>query len=134
MSRLYQLLGYGGLIPFVGLALLTVTGVYPASSEWLLSYAALIFSFLGGMLWLVSMQYQLPKHVPLVSVSLMLWAWCWLLWPAFNWFWLAAWSFLGLWLYEKYCLSMVFSPAFVRLRGQLSLIAALSLMAAALVH
>lgn len=133
MSRLHQLLGYAGLIPFIGLAVLTVTGVYPASSEWLLTYAALIFSFLGGLLWLVSMQYQLPKHVPLVSIALMLWAWCWLLWPAFNWFWLAAWSFLGLWLYEKFYLASVYSPAFLRMRGHLSLIAGLSLMAAALV-
>lgn len=133
MTRLHQLLGYAGLIPFIGLALLTVTGIYPVSSEWLLSYAALIFSFLGGLLWLVSMQYELPKHVPVVSVSVMLWAWCWMLWPAFNWFWLAAWSFLGLWLYEKFYLASVLSLAFLRLRGQLSLIAAISLIAAALV-
>ena len=133
MTRLHQLLGYAGLIPFVVLAMLTVTGVYAASIEWLLSYAALIFSFLGGLLWLVSMQYELPKHVPLVSVSVMLWAWCWLLWPTFNWFWLAAWSFLSLWLYEKFYLAAVLSPAFLRLRGQLSLIAAISLIAAALV-
>ena len=134
MTRLHQLLGYGGLIPFVGLAIINMTGAFPNSSEWLLTYTALIFSFLGGLLWLVSMQYQLPNHVPLVSVSMMLWAWCWLLWPDINWFWFAAWSFLSLWLYEKFYLSMVYSPDFLRLRGQLSLTAALSLMATALVY
>lgn len=133
MSRTHQLLGYAGLIPFIGLALLNILGSYPDSSEWLLSYAALIFSFLGGLLWLVSMQYELPRHVPMVSVGLMLWAWCWLLWPTFNWFWLAAWSFLGLWLYEKFYLASVYSPAFLRIRAHLSLIAALSLISAALV-
>ncbi|MCX4190462.1 DUF3429 domain-containing protein [Methylophaga sp. OBS3] len=134
MTRLHQLLGYAGLIPFVGLAIISMTGIYPNSSEWLLTYAALILSFLGGLLWVITMQYELPKHVPFVSVGLMLWAWCWLLWPTLNWFWLAAWSFLGLWLYEKYYISMVYSAEFIRLRGQLSLIAALSLMATALVH
>ncbi len=133
MSRTHQFLGYAGLIPFIGLALLNAFGGYPDSSEWLLSYAALIFSFLGGLLWLVSMQYELPRHVPLVSAGMMLWAWCWLLWPAMNWFWLAAWSFLGLWLYEKFYLASVYSPAFLRMRAQLSLIAALSLISSALV-
>lgn len=133
MSRLHQLLGYAGLIPFIGLALINALGIFPSSGDWLLTYSALIFSFLGGLLWRVSMQNELPRHVPLVSVGLMLFSWCWLLLPIFNWFWLAAWSFLGLWLYEKFYLTSVYSPAFMRLRGQLSLIAALSLISAALV-
>lgn len=132
MTGQHRLLGYAGLIPFIGLALLSFSDAYPASHQWLLSYAALIMSFLGGLMWHASLQHQLPRHVSIVSVMLMLWAWCWLLFPNVNWFWWAAWSFLAVWLYEKRYLSAVYSPAFMRLRAQLSLVAAFSLIATAL--
>jgi len=131
MTRFHQLLGYGGLLPFIGLAILLVSG-YSAASYWLITYAALIFSFLGGLLWLASVKVPLPKHVAFVSVALMLWAWCWLLFPAINWFWLAAWSFLGLWLYEKRFIADFYSAPFMCMRLQLTLIAAFSLILAAL--
>lgn len=46
-------LGYAGLIPFVALALAPLIGVTPAgvSTSWLLAYAAVILSFLGGIIW-----------------------------------------------------------------------------------
>lgn len=133
MNRLHHLLGYGGLIPFIGLSLLIVMG-YPAASFWLITYAALIFSFLGGLLWVASIKAALPKHVAIVSVTMMLWAWCWLLFPAINWFWFAAWSFLGVWLYEKRTLADFYGAELIRLRLQLSLVAAFSLILAALLH
>ncbi|OSZ64702.1 DUF3429 domain-containing protein [Hydrogenophaga sp. IBVHS2] len=52
--RLIDLLGYGGLLPFVGLALLLWL-VTPDLAPWvamaLSAYAALIASFLGGIHW-----------------------------------------------------------------------------------
>lgn len=131
MSRLHTLLGYGGLIPFIALSILTVSG-YSAAAGWLISYAALIFSFLGGLLWVASIKVPLPRQVAVVSVVLMLWAWCWLLFPAVNWFWWAAWSFLGLWLYEKRFVADFYGAGLLHLRLQLSLIAALSLLLTAL--
>ena len=47
-------LGYAGLIPFVGLALAVALGLTPgaeAHARWLIGYAALIASFLGGIHW-----------------------------------------------------------------------------------
>lgn len=131
MSRLHTLLGYGGLLPFILLSLLIVSG-YSAATGWLMTYVALIFSFLGGLLWVASIKVPLPNHVAVISVASMLWAWCWLLFPAVNWFWWAAWSFLGLWLYEKRFIAEFYGVTFMRLRLQLTLIAALSLILAAL--
>ena len=129
MNQQHRLLGYAGLIPFIGLALGSLFNSVHAPL-FLLSYAALIFSFLGGILWGQSLIKSLPLHVTLVSVSCMLWAWVWLLMPAYNWLWLAALSFVALWLYEWIVLRSYLAADFVKLRGQLSLVAALSLIVA----
>lgn len=129
MNQQHRYLGYGGLIPFVILGLASLADI--SHARWfLLSYAALIFSFLGGILWGQSLIKKMPVHCSLVSVSCMLWAWLWLLLPAYNWLWLAALSFVTLWLYEWLLLRPQLDPAFIRMRGQLSSIAALSLVLA----
>lgn len=127
MTSSQRYLGYGGLIPFVFLSVATVAGIDHAAF-FLLSYAALIFSFLGGILWGVSLQQKLPDHVSLVSVSCMLWAWLWLLMPGYNWFFLAALSFVALWLYEWLLLRNKLDRQFIQLRGQLSVVAAFCLL------
>jgi len=129
MSPQHRYLGYAGLIPFIFLATASLldsrhAAIFP------IDYAALIFSFLGGMLWSLSLREKMPAHVALVSVSAMLWAWLWLIMPAYNWFWLAALSFVALWLYEWFLLRRFIAHDFLMLRGQLSLIAALSLVLA----
>lgn len=129
MKKHHQFLGYAGLLPFIILALGSM-GASPHARIFLLSYAALIFSFLGGILWGLSVKQSLPAHASLVSVSCMLWSWLWLLMPAYNWFWLAALSFAALWLYEWLLLGRYYDRDFLRLRGQLSLVAALSLVVA----
>lgn len=129
MSPQHRYLGYAGLIPFVFLATASLLDSRHAAI-FLIDYAALIFSFLGGMLWSLSLREKMPAHVALVSVSAMLWAWLWLITPAYNWFWLAALSFVALWLYEWFLLRRFIAHDFLMLRGQLSLIAALSLVLA----
>lgn len=52
------LLGYGGLIPFVGLAALSISGsreIVPNPSGWLLAYGAVILSFVGALQWGIAM-------------------------------------------------------------------------------
>lgn len=129
MKTHHRYLGYAGLIPFVVLAIFSLFDSRHAEI-FLLDYAALIFSFLGGILWSLSIKEPMPAHVSLVSVSAMLWAWLWLLTPAYNWFWLAALSYVALWLYEWFLLRRFIAHDFLILRGQLSLIAALSLVLA----
>lgn len=129
MTRLHTLLGYAGLLPFVFLSLL-MHG-HAADMEWLLrSYAALIFSFLGGLVWLASTRDFLPAHVAVVAVCCMLWAWCWLIVPQLFPLWLLAASFIGLLIYETQALSTVYSKTLMSLRKQLSWVAALSLLVA----
>lgn len=133
---LYRLLGYAGLIPFLGLAVLSQVTVLDWDVQLvLLSYAAMIYSFLGGVLWgaaVVSGRHEKGGHSLLwVSVISMLWSWGWLLgtflWPEFNFLWLASGSFLLLWLYETRVMNGVFPELFMRLRRNLSWVAALSL-------
>ncbi|EMR12129.1 hypothetical protein MPL1_11803 [Methylophaga lonarensis MPL] len=130
MTKLHKVLGYAGLLPFLVLSLLVYSD--QREIEWMLrDYSALIFSFLGGLLWLSSTRVYVPAHVAVVAVSCMLWAWCWLIVPQFFPLWLLAASFLALLIYEMQALSAVYSDALMSLRKRLSLVAALSLLFAA---
>ncbi|MDX1347593.1 MAG: DUF3429 domain-containing protein [Thiomicrorhabdus chilensis] len=133
---LYKILGYAGLIPFLALAGLSHVALFEWEAQLvLLSYAAMIFSFLGGVLWgasVISVRDEEPSMGVLwISVVSMLWAWGWLLgafwWPEFNFLWLASVSFLLLWFYETHAMAKTFPFFFVRLRRDLSWVAALSL-------
>lgn len=47
-------LGYGGLVPFVGLAILKIAGIDTLTDEagrWLMAYGASILSFVGALHW-----------------------------------------------------------------------------------
>lgn len=127
MTQLQCYSGYAGLIPFVGLSLLALSG-YPNAEHWLLSYAALIFSFLGGILWQASLKDDLPAHVTIIALGAMLWAWLWLLIPFSYWHPIAALSFISLWIYERRYLRGSYIQGFLQLRCQLSSGAAASLM------
>lgn len=124
---MHKFLGYAGLIPFIGLAVLIQFG-YTDAQTTLISYAALIFSFLGGVQWMVSLQNALSTTHQVISVSMMLWAWLWLLLPELNWFLISGLSFWLLWVYERIQFSQHYSEDFMILRRNLSAIAGLSLM------
>lgn len=133
---LYRFLGYAGLVPFLVLSGLSHISFFDWDVKWaLLTYAAMIFSFLGGILWgstvVKAEQDAISFSVLWVSVASMLWGWTWLLgavwWPEFNFLWLASVSFLLLWLYETRAMAKTFPVFFMRLRRDLSWVAALSL-------
>ena len=121
--------GYTGLIPFFGLSLLSIAGFSFASAA-LISYAALIFSFLCGVVWFVSLNRPQTGHITLVALGGMLWSWCWLLFPSIDWLGAAGLSFALLWLYERRVLSQDYGGQFIRLRLWLSSGASLSLILA----
>ncbi|MCV6611982.1 MAG: DUF3429 domain-containing protein [Amphritea sp.] len=131
LTDTHRTLGIAGLMPFIGLSLVAISGS-ELYSLYLLTYAALIFSFLGGVLWFVSLNQQAPGHLAWISVSVMLWAWSWLhpQFPAALL--LAAASFIGLHLYERYYLAGLYPQAFMTLRSMLTVIASVSLAVAAL--
>ena len=123
MSRLHQILGYGGLIPFFGLTLLYYQN-FENADFYLIAYSALIFSFLGGLLWASTLNYVLPMHTLYVSVGTMLWSWVWLIFTEINWFIIISFSFFALYWYEKKYVAHTYSEIFLKLRTHLSLSAA----------
>ncbi len=127
VSNTHSLFGYSGLIPFLILPLAIAVLGHPYES-WLISYAALIFSFLGGVLWMASLQSESPKHIVWVSIITMLWAWCWIIFPSFINLQVAGLSFFSLWIYEKYSLTEAYSPSFWKLRTHLTVIASSALI------
>lgn len=129
MTPWHSRLGYAGLIPFIGLTALVLQS-FPGASYWLLTYAALILSFLGGLLWSGSLNRQVPTHVLFVSVGVMIWAWVWLLLPQFSWYLPGSITFVLLWLYERIFLGDTYPREFMRLREWLTGLAALSLFLA----
>lgn len=130
LSKNHRLLGYAGLIPFVTLALAAITlDAYFAA--WLISYAALILTFLGGIIWTYSMAESAPRHSSWVAIGVMLWAWFWLVCEPPYTLLLAAGSFVALHIYERIYLSDLYAESFMQMRLYLSSIAAISLLSAA---
>ena len=129
MSRLHLFLGYSGLSGFILLTALIWLD-QPQAAGWMMSYSALIVSFLGGILWQQSLLSQTAKHVPIVAVILMLWPWLAIMLVPERWLLLAAITLLLVWRYERRFLSEHYPPAFMRMRGVLSLVAAVSLTVA----
>lgn len=119
MTPLHRVSGFAGLLPFFTLAILSVAD-YASASGWLLSYAALIFSFLGGNLWQVTLNHSVPVHMIILSLGAMLWGWLWLIVPWDHWSLVASLSFMGLYQYEKRFVSMLYKARFLALRGMLS--------------
>ena len=144
MNNLHRVLGYGGLIPFIGLAMfyhypdelmyqLIGTEQSPIGF-WLVSYAALIYSFIGGVYWSISLQKNYNNLVPLLllSIFMMLWAWLWILKPALFSPWIMALSFWLLPIIEYRWLKGIMNDDFRKMRLHLSIIAGLSLMSLSL--
>ena len=74
IQPVHYLLGYAGLIPFMGLAALQIAG-WSTAQLLLLSYATLILSFLGGTIWTATLIYRLHWQVALFSNVMMLLSW-----------------------------------------------------------
>lgn len=128
-------LGYGGLLPFAGLAALVwLVPAEPAAwvSLALSAYAALIASFLGGIHWGVAFARTDTRPVHLIwGVLPSLLAWPGLLMPAH-----AGLPFLGAVLLTCYLVDRKLYPAaglsrWLTLRWRLSAVAALSCFVAA---
>jgi hypothetical protein len=70
-------LGYGGLVPFVGLAAASLLGVEPRTTSLaLLAYGAVILSFVGALHWAFAML------LPQLAVMRRTWMYAWSTVPA----------------------------------------------------
>ncbi len=127
-----QILGYAGLIPFVFLALdplLTGFISAPLARLSLLSYGAIILSFLGGIIWGRSLDNPQAGGAMIVSVVLSLAGWGAILWLGPEAFWVLAVGFGAALFYD---MGGNLPPWFRRLRIHLSIGAALAMIVGAL--
>ena len=127
-------LGYAGLIPFGGLALLlwlVKAELHPFVATALLCYGAIIASFLGGIHWGIAFSVaphrsEAAKHHLLWSVALSCLAWIAVIMPAY-----AGLPLLGLIFVASYLVDRKWWPQaglgeWLTLRFRLSTLAALS--------
>jgi hypothetical protein len=130
-QKVHYTLGYLGLIPFIGLAALQAVGAVE-SSFYLLSYAALILSFLGGTLWTSSIAMSQGWTVAVVSNGAMLLAWAALIMRENPVVLIAvALLLIGVLIFERVQLGDIYHRNLLKLRLVLTLGAAFSLLLAA---
>jgi uncharacterized membrane protein len=125
-------LGYAGLIPFAVLAIdpLTTQVIDPFLSRlWLLSYGAVILSFLGGIMWGRAMREPEAGGTLVLSILISLAGWGALLLLGAEAFWLLAVAFVVALVID---LRADLPPWFRRLRIHLSIGAILAMLAGAL--
>ena len=120
---LIQILGYAGLLPFIGLTCLQLwpqLATFPASFIAFQSYSQIILAFMAGVLWPVLYRHS-GKLFPLWVVSFALAGWfSSLLLPKQQLLVLAA-AFAALRLFEYTQQSQLnYSPAYNRLRNHLT--------------
>jgi hypothetical protein len=135
-----QLLGYLGLIPFIGLAGVAASGLrlpgVDAASA-LLVYAALILSFLGGISWGVAVtgaESSQSRRRQLFGVSVLpsLVAWPAVLLPFAVGIWIVLVGFVLIYLHDRRLARQgVYPQWFARLRGVLTGVAVAALTVAA---
>ncbi len=138
-QRTAQLLGYLGLVPFVGLVILVVLDVPLAgvdAATALSAYAALILSFLGGISWglaiaATGLTDRARRDLFLVSVIPSLVGWLALLLPFKMGVWILVAAFALVYLHDRRVAANPFYPVwFQRLRLVLTSVAVLCIASA----
>jgi hypothetical protein len=134
-------LGTGGLIPFVGLALLAAVGPAADHVYWLTAlsyYGAVILSFVGALHWAHALRRNAAGQGAWIqygfSVLPPLLAWLSLLFPVWTALQLQALALLACYAFDRVMARIdPLPPWFMRLRAALTGVAAASLLAASLV-
>ncbi len=135
------LLGAGGLLPFVGLALLAAAGPVASHAYWLTAlsyYGAVILAFVGALHWAYAVKRGAEGREAWLqygaSVLPALLAWLSLLFPVWTALRLQAGALLACYAFDRAMQRIdPVPPWFLRLRAALSGIAAVSLFAASMV-
>ena len=135
--RWAMLLGYGGLVPFVALALVTwvAKDSRQAQAEFaLLAYGATILSFLGGIHWGLALRDPIAPSVERLAWGVVpsLLAWGALLWGAGGGLWLLAAGLMACWAVDRSVYPRFGLEGWLAMRLHLTAVASLSCVTAAL--
>jgi hypothetical protein len=134
-SPLALKLGYAGLLPFVGGALLVWlvrADALPFAAQALSAYAALIISFLGGIHWGLALRQGTPAPALLLwGVTPSLLAWVAVMMPASSGLVLSGVLLLACWAVDRGLYRREGVGAWLTLRFRLSVVAAASCFVAA---
>ena len=130
-------LGYGGLLPFVGLGLATwlLQGPRQAQAVFaLLAYGSTILAFLGGIHWGLAMRECVPTPVALLvwGVGVSLLAWVALLWGASGGLCLLAAGLWACWAVDRSVYPRFGLDGWLAMRFNLTVVASVMCIAAAL--
>lgn len=137
IEPLAKTLGYSGLIPFIIFSFGVWTGLPMVDNPHLplLTYAAIILSFMGAIHWGLAMVKEDSLSTTQLGLSVVpaLLGWLALLIPPLSGYGLLILSFIGLYLADKYICGKGLLPEwYLLMRFVLTLIVVLSLVAAAL--
>lgn len=131
MQKIHAILGYLGLIPFIGLAGLHLYG-WPMAEMILLSYSVMILSFLGGVVWMASLNFHAHWSQAVVSNLAMLLGWAALLLHSFpGVLYLVSALFALLVIYEFFTFKDQYPSEFMALRMRLTIVACVSMLVVA---
>ena len=125
MPKAAWILGYAGLIPFIALPLLTISGFlsFYQSYQYFAQYSAVILSFFGGIHWITAIVDKKNNHQIFVAMLPSIIAWLSLVFLSgqilLTTFSLA---FIAMFLYDKYSLALpkYLVVDYIKLRLQLT--------------
>lgn len=135
-----KVLGYGGAIPFVVLAVcsaagveLNVVGIHDVKGK-LAGYGAVIISFIGAVHWGIAVQATTSRQNTFFVYSVMpaLVAWVWLFFSVQVSLFGMALTILAMLVIDRFLLSDIVPQGYLKMRIHLSIIVAVCLFLAAL--
>jgi hypothetical protein len=104
-----KLLGYAGLLPFIGIPILVLTGQihYYQGYTYFVQYSAIILSFFGGIHWLDALQNRRKDHQLYVAMLPSIVAWVSLIFlDGYLLLSTLSVAYVGILMYDKYVLAL----------------------------
>ena len=104
-----KLLGYAGLLPFIGIPILILTGQihYYQGYTYFYQYSAIILSFFGGIHWLDALQNRRSNHQLYIAMLPSIVGWFSLMFlQGYMLFSALSIAYVGILMYDKYVLAL----------------------------
>jgi hypothetical protein len=109
MHNSAKLLGYAGLLPFIGIPILILMGQlhYFQGYTYFVQYSAIILSFFGGIHWLDALQNRRKNHQLFVAMLPSIVGWLCLIWlDGYQLLSALSVAYIAILLYDKYVLAL----------------------------